>query len=410
MRLLFITPQPPYPPHQGTAIRNWGLLQHLAENHTLALLTFALPGGVSAESPLRQVCSHVVTVPVPVRPTRRRLRDLLAGEPDLAGRLRSDAFVTALRALLARFEPDIAQIEGLELAPYLPAIRAVAPTAKVVYDAHNAEHLIQRRALDTDRRHPRRWLAAVYSALQVPRLARFEAQAARSADAVTCVSAEDSAALGRLAPGLRPILIANGINVADYAGVQPLPLGRTATLVFSGKMDYRPNVDAALWFAGEILPRVRAVHPSVEFHVVGQQPAPAVRRLHGRDGIMISGAVPDTRPRIAAATVYVAPLRMGGGTRFKLLEAFALARPIVSTRLGAEGFGSASGRDLFLADSAHDFAAGILTLLADPALAARLGAAGQAFARVNYDWSVIIPRLTGLYRQLAPPGSARGSS
>jgi glycosyltransferase involved in cell wall biosynthesis len=165
-------------------------------------------------------------------------------------------------------------------------------------------------------------------------------------------------------------------------------------------MDYRPNVDAALWFAEDILPRIRAARPEVQFVVVGQKPAERLQKLNGQNGVVVTGAVEDVRPFIAEAAVYVAPLRMGGGTRFKLLEAMALARPIVSTTTGAEGFSVASGRELILADTPADFAAAVLSLLEDPAHAAALGQAGRAFVQARFDWGMIIPKLEAVYEEL----------
>jgi glycosyltransferase involved in cell wall biosynthesis len=367
----------------------------------LALITFGPPAAKAPPEPLETACRRIVMVPPPHRPPSRRLVDLVTGKADLAERLWSPAFASALSDVLAQFEPDVVQIEGLELAAYLPVVRAGAPAARVVYDAHNAEVVLQRRALATDRLRPRRWPAALYSASQIPRIARLEARTLRAVDAVLCVSSEDAAALCRLAPGLSPVIVPNGITLSDYAGVAPsgAPPG-VDVLVFTGKMDYRPNVDAALWFAGEILPRVRAARPAAEFHIVGQSPPPVLRRRRAQAGVVVTGAVADALPHIAGAAVYVAPLRMGGGTRFKLLEAFALARPVVSTTLGAEGFSVASERELLLADTAPAFAAGILRLLANPALAAHLAGAGQRFARAGYDWTAIIPRLQAVYGRL----------
>ncbi len=131
--------------------------------------------------------------------------------------------------------------------------------------------------------------------------------------------------------------------------------------------------------------------------MVGQKPPERLRRLHGRQGVVVTGAVEDPRPYIAAAAVYVAPLRMGGGTRFKLLEAMALSRPIVSTTLGAEGFAVQSGRELLLADAPADFAAAVLRLLEAPAAAQTLAQAGRAFAEASYDWNAIIPKLEAAY-------------
>lgn len=285
------------------------------------------------------------------------------------------------------------QVEGLELGAYVPILQDAHH--RLLYDAHNAEYVIQQRAWRTDGRQPRRWPAAVYSALQVPRLRHFERQVCRAVQTVTCVSAEDAAALQKLDPALAPIVIPNGIDVEAYTGVQAPP--PTTRLVFTGKMDYRPNLDAAFWFVREILPRIRTARPEAEFVVVGQQPPPALQKLHGHKGVVITGAVDDVRPYIAGASVYVAPLRMGGGTRFKLLEAMALARPIVSTPVGAEGFAVTSGRELLLAGSPKEFAEAVLNLLRDPAQAHALGQAGRAFVRAGYDWNVIVPKLEAIY-------------
>ena len=398
MKLLFVTPQLPYPPHQGTAIRNWGLIKHLSARHTVRLVSF----GAAPPAPLAEVCAEVVTVNPPERQSRQRVQALLRGTADLADRLWSPEMAAALAAALQQGEVEVVQIEGLEMAPYLATIRSARPAARVVYDAHNAEHVIQQRAWANDRQNPRRWAAAAYSAVQIPRLRALEAATLRTADATTCVSAEDAAALRGLAPQAAPVVIANGIDLDTY-GPSPDPGG--TRLVFTGKMDYRPNVDAAVWFAEAIWPQVRAAYPSAEFHVVGQRPTAAVTRLAQWPGVVVTGAVPDIRPHLAGATVYVAPLRMGGGTRFKLLEAFALARPVVSTRVGAEGFAVTDGGELRLADTAEAFAQAVLGLLADRAWAARLGQAARAFVAASYDWRSIVPRLEAVYESLAerPP-------
>jgi glycosyltransferase involved in cell wall biosynthesis len=375
--------------------------------HALSLLTFAAPNTLPHGSPLQRVCRRVVTVPPPKRSPWNRLIGLISGAPDLAGRLRSPHFERALIEVLHDDRPDVVQIEGLELAGCLAAIRTAAPSARIVFDAHNAEHVLQQRALETDLRRASRWPAAAYSALQVPRLARLEASIARAADAVVCVSDEDATALRRLDARLAPVVVPNGIDVSDFANVKPPAVAPEAeVLVFTGKMDYRPNVDAALWFADEILPGVRLTRPKAEFHVVGQQPVPALLRLNGRNGVVVTGRVPDTRPHIAGAAVYVAPLRMGGGTRFKLLEAFALGSPCVSTRVGAEGFDVESGRELLLADTPRDFVAAVLQLLSDRGRASRLARAAQLFVRAHYDWSAILPRLAEVYAALQAGNSA----
>jgi glycosyltransferase involved in cell wall biosynthesis len=274
----------------------------------------------------------------------------------------------------------------------------------IIYDAHNAETLIQYRAFQTDRLQVSRWPAALYSRLQLPRLARLERQTAAAADVVLCVSEEDSSALCRLLPGLHPVLVPNGIFLAEYpATLKPAGLPSPA-LVFSGKLDYRPNVDAVLWFARQILPLIRKTHPEATFVVVGKKAVPAIRQLAEDPAITLTGPVPDVRPLITAATVFVAPLRMGGGTRFKILEAMALRRPVVSTTIGAEGFPITDGRELLLADTPSAQARAVCSLLEDAPTRARLGAAGRSFVEANYQWPEIMPRLEEVYRSIGGRG------
>lgn len=389
MRLLIFAPQLPYPPRQGTAIRNWGLLKRLARQHSITLAVLLAPGE-TVHPVLRETCAAILAAPAPMRTRADRLRGLLRATPDLAQRLAAPALHAAVRSA-GPFEAVI--YEGLEMTPYLETARAPLR----LYDAHNAEYVIQRRAFWNDARQPRRWLAAVYSLTQWPRIARYEAQVCARVNHVTCVSAEDASALRAIAPETQPVIVPNGIDVADYDPARITPqVWDAPTVVFTGKMDYRPNVDAALWYAQAVHPLVRAVVPQAQFWVVGQQPTPAVQALHGRAGVHITGAVADTRPYIAGADVYVAPLRMGGGTRFKLLEAMMLERPIVSTPVGAEGFAVHDGVELRLAETPTAMAQAVVALLQDRVTARALGQGGARFARAHYDWELIVPRLAAL--------------
>lgn len=403
MNLLFLTPAPPFPPDQGTSIRNWGLISSLAKQHRISLVTFA--GRSDRIAPELHDCCATVSVSNPTArtPAHRLAYALGSSRADMADRLTSPEFTYRLQGMLESESFDAVHVEGLELAPHLQQIvdkRGDTPTPLIIYDAHNAETVIQCRAFQTDRLQFSRWPAALYSRLQLPKLARLERQICAQADVVLCVSKEDCTALRRLLPGLQPVLLPNGIFLSEYpATVKPAGLPSPA-LVFSGKMDYRPNVDAVLWFAREILPLVRKTHPEATFVVLGKDAVPAVRRLAEDPAITLTGSVPDARPLIAAATVFLAPLRMGGGTRFKILEAMALRRPIVTTTIGAEGFPITDGRELLLADSPSEQARAVCSLLEDAPTRARLGAAGRAFVEANYQWPAIMPRLQEVYRRI----------
>ncbi|MBI3362670.1 MAG: glycosyltransferase, partial [Chloroflexi bacterium] len=275
-----------------------------------------------------------------------------------------------------------------------------------LYDAHNAETLLQQRAFETDRRSPAGLPGALYSFIQSRRLARFEAETLRRADRVLCVSQEDARALRSLVPTCGPLIIPNGIHLSGYdTFIQNSPSAishQPSVILFTGKMDYRPNVDAALWFADAILPRIRAARPEAQFVVAWQKPHARLNVLAGRPGIVLTGTVPDIRPYLAAAAVYVAPLRMGGGTRFKLLEAMAMRKAIVSTTVGAEGFAARDGIEMLVADSSSSFADAVIILLANESKRAALGESARRFVENGYDWSAIVPRVEASYRPSEP--------
>jgi len=312
----------------------------------------------------------------------------------MALRLASPVFTARLAAWLETERFDVVQIEWIEMAPYLDTVASAPGQPLIVYDDHNAEYVLQERAFRSDLRQPSRAHAAAYSFVQWRRLRRCEAAICRRADRVVACSAADATALQRIVPGLLVHVVPNGVDTATY---QPQPVPPVASLVFTGKMDFRPNVDAALWLVGDILPRIRQAWPEVTLALVGQRPGPAVARLAREPGVTVTGRVDDVRPYIAGAAVYVAPLRMGGGTRLKLLEAMAMGAAIVSTRLGAEGLPVEAGRHLLLADDAADFANAVLSLLSDPAQRSALGREAHRLAEAEFDWSRIVPRFEAVY-------------
>jgi sugar transferase (PEP-CTERM/EpsH1 system associated) len=403
-KILVLTPQFPYPPHQGTTIRNYNLIAGLARRHEVHLLSFGNPDE-SRSTPLVELCRSVRLINPPQRSVRRRMMGLIFSRlPDMAQRLPSAEFGAALAAMLDREEFDVVEVEGIELAQYLfqaARSRGDKTWPRLVFDDHNAEYILQQRAFETDVRAPRRWIGAAYSFVQWQRLRGYERRACLVADRVVAVSDTDAKAIRRLVPGLEPIVVPNGVDMAYYTAPIP-PAERQAgpgleDLVFTGKMDFRPNVDAVLWFAQEVLPLVRREAPDVRFWVVGKDPHPRLAPLSGDPAIVVTGCVDDVRPYIAGAAVYAVPLRIGGGTRLKVLEAMAMGKAIVSTALGCEGFDLVPDQELVVADEPAQFAAAVLGLLRDPERRERLGRAARRFAGSRYDWRIIVPRLERIY-------------
>jgi glycosyltransferase involved in cell wall biosynthesis len=402
MRILFLTPQYPYPPHKGTTLRNYNIIAGLAQRHEIDVLSFA--DAPPPASPLDRLCRRVATTARPPRPTWRRARDtLLSPWPDMGLRLWSRDFQRQLAAWLSDGAYDVVQVEGIELARYALALphqadRSVNQFLRV-FDDHNAEYLLQKRLAEAESA-ARGWTAgAVYSSIQWRKLRRFERRVVCQSDRVVCVSAADAIALQQIAPHLTAHVIPNGVDTEFYRREHVTPLDLPPrSLVFTGTMDFRPNVDAMLWFAAEVLPLLKQLAPDVHVFIVGQRPHARLDVLRADPAITITGAVDDTRPYITGASVTIVPLQTGGGTRLKLLEAFSLQAPIVSTTLGAEGFAVTHNEQLLLADDAAAFARSIEALLTDRVRAQALGAAGRSFAVQQYDWRSIVPMFEVVYR------------
>ncbi|HEX3051245.1 MAG TPA: glycosyltransferase [Aggregatilineaceae bacterium] len=402
MRILFLTAQLPEPPHAGGALRTSGLMRGVhAAGHEIHLLSFADDESTAGLSALNAYCAVVEVVPPPHRTITSRLRDIFFTRfADMQRRFYSPAYVEKLTACLTARQFDLIQIESLEMAAYLPLIKQLQPHTPVIYDSFNAEYDLQRTIFESERRNFRRLPGAIYSFIQWRRLSRFERDVCQSVSHVIAVSQTDADAFARLVPHCPVSVVPNGITVANYVGsTSPLDLG-PAALVFTGSMSYRPNVDAALWFATHILDQVRASVPDARLFVVGSHPHPRLDTLRERDDIEITGWVPEVNSFLHAAAVYVVPLRMGSGTRLKLLQAMAAGQAVVSTSMGAQGLDVRDGVELRLADTAADFASAVIELLEDRILCEKLGQAAAKYVTINYDWSVIVPRLLQIYDRL----------
>ncbi|HJW48304.1 MAG TPA: glycosyltransferase family 4 protein, partial [Candidatus Limnocylindria bacterium] len=218
-------------------------------------------------------------------------------------------------------------------------------------------------------------------------------------DACAVTSPRDEATIRSVLPRALTAVVPNAVDTAFFSpGAKPRERG---TILFYGTLSYYPNLDGLLFFLREVMPLVRRDYPSARLKVVGADPPEALRRFETRD-VAFTGFVPDLRPHLASASVVIAPLRIGGGTRLKVLEAMAMAAPLVSTSLGAEGIAVTSGREVLLADTAETFAADVVRVLRDETLAAELGGAGRRLIETSYDWRASARALEALYRRAVP--------
>ena len=400
MKVLFLTPRVPYPLDAGTSFRNFRLLQSAAREHEVHLLSFAdRPLRTDHLEVLQSVCRRVELRPVPPHPAYRRLtRTLSSPLPDMAYRRWSPGFADALRGLLAEERYDLVQVEGIEMARYLPVVGSGKGTRRV-FSEHNVEYLLQRRAYLVDRTRPARLPKALYSLLQARKLARFEAAACRIADLTLTVSDEDAASLRQLEPSGRYRVVPNAIDPDSFPQREGWP--NRPTVLFTGTLDYRPNADAVRWLLDSILPLAWREIPEARALVVGRGPAPdLVARGQQDSRIAVTGPVESVDPYWARASLYVLPMRGGGGTRFKALEAMAAGLPLVSTPMGMEGIAAEDGTHYLSGQTPTELAAAIVRLLGDQALREQLATAAEQLVRERYDWQVVAASLLDAYREL----------
>ncbi len=402
LRCLIVTFGLPYPPHSGSRLRYYHLLRALAAHCDLYLLSLLeFPDEAQHLDALRPYCRRIETVNAPARSGWRArlasLTGLTQGWPLPFQRYHTAALGERLRAIVEAEAIDIVQIENLELASYVydlpPATRA-----KRVLALHNVgarQYQLPSLMSASAAARQRAWL-------KWRLLVGWDARLALHFDAVVTVSAVDEQRLVKQLPiGRRPRLaiIPNGV---DVAGLQPLPPAAEPVLLFVGTLGYEPNIDAAQFFATQVLPRVQAAVPATRLVIAGQHPAPGVLALAHLPGVSVIGAVPDLQPVYQAAQVVVVPLRAGGGTRLKILEALALGRPVVSTTIGAEGLDLIDGLHLRLADGAEALAEAIVALLRNPDELAALAQHGRERVTERYAWPQLAEQALALYQTLLP--------
>ena len=400
MNILILTPDIPYPTASGAAIRNYGIIRGLiGAGHTITLLTFIHSSVDEASNPLYQICEQVITINAPNRSKQERILNLLSTtKADIQLRLVSDEFEQQLIELLNENSFDLVQFEGIELGTYLSTIKAHHPNAKIVYDAHNAEAELQRVIYQIDRKTPKRLPLAIYSYIQAQRIERFEKYLCQSVDAVITVSGEDKVLLS-VHNGAPISVMSNGIFVDEYTPTSDNTRASNQ-LVFTGKMDYRPNVDAIEWFASSILPHIKQQNSDTELIIVGRNPHPRIQPYADQAHVTITGWVDSVQPYLHSSTVFIVPLRMGSGTRLKILEAMASGCAIVSTSIGAAGINNDVKQAIQIADNEDMFAQTIVSLLRDSETCHQLGHQAMQTVRQYYDWSVLIPKLLTAYKDI----------
>lgn len=408
MRILWVKAGKLLPPDTGGRLRSYHLLRQLARSHEVLVLTY-YEGKRDAEyeSQMSNVFPGAISL-------HTGGSSLAARTLDYVRHLRSDAPFTVYRygkavvrervqRIFADRSVDVAVCDFL--APSLNF--TLGSAIPVVLFQHNVESLLWRRRAENEQRSL--WRSVYWR--EAERMREYEAKALRRFDRVIAVSEVDKAAFSAMAPGVPVDVVPTGVDVRAFD--RPRSGVATAdTVVFVGSMDWEPNVDGVQWFCREVWPIVLRRRPGARFQVVGRRPGRRIRALASTT-VEVVGDVESVVPYFHGAAVVAVPLRSGGGTRLKILEAFAARCAVVSTTVGAEGLPVEDGRDILLRDEPGEFAAAIVSLLEDAERRRLIGEAARATAE-KFDWSAVVHFFEDVLsaahgtRKLAPSASTSG--
>lgn len=388
MRILWLKTELLHPVDKGGKIRTYEMLRELKRTHHVTYLTLddgsAAP---DARDRASEYCHDLVTVP---HATRAKFSlgfyaELLLNLPSALPYFMQKYESPAMRREIA-VRADGSRFDALVCDFLMPSINVPAPIGcPSVLFQHNVEAMIWKRHYEVQSNPVKK----AYLYRQWTKTYAFERAECRRYGRVVAVSRQDAETMRR-EYGIEHVShVPTGVDT-EYFRPRGLAPFEPHNLVFTGSMDWLPNEDAIRYFAGEVLPIVRAQIPDVTFTVVGRNPHPSLMELSRRDpSVTVTGRVDDVRPYIERAAAFVVPIRIAGGTRLKIYEAMAMEKPVISTTVGAEGLPVHAGEELLLADTAEQFAAAVVRVLRDEDVARRLGARAAAAVRARFSWGQV---------------------
>lgn len=396
MKVLVVSQNLPYP-SSGASTRNYHLLKALCSEHDVALVAMADEAEIEEYAEAFARLRLAKTTRVIARPAGRgkRVKQLLRlarGQSYVLSAHTSPRVQAAIDELTGREPYDLVYVESALMGGY-----RMPEGAKVIIDQHNMEFEVLQRSY----KRQGSLLRKGYNWAESKLLASAEIARCRRAALVVVTSERERIAFERLLPSQRCVVVPNGVDTDYFASGETdarTPV-RPHQVVYTGSMDYFPNVDAVLYFAARCWPTVRERVPDATWMIVGRNPPPEIRRLAQTPGVTVTGSVNDVRPYLGESAVALAPLRIGGGTRLKILEALAMRKAVVSTALGCEGLDVVHGTHLLVADGPDGYSEAVIELLQDPAKRDELGSRGRALVESAYSWERCGARLLRAVQQ-----------
>jgi sugar transferase (PEP-CTERM/EpsH1 system associated) len=404
MKILFIAPRLPVPADTGGKIRAFNLVKQVAKRHRMDLVCFSFDAEDDRHAEqLRDLNIAVTLIPAREPGLWRKVGTvLLAPVPYSVAKYYSPAMDKAVEKLTRENAYDVVHCDHIHMTHYHKHFSR-RPS---LVDEHNVEYKILERCAGVEKA----FIKKVLFGHQAGKMARFEARTIAAFSACTAVSDEDGRILKHLTKNVKPVYtLPNGVDTEFFQPPDRRAAGSPEedAVVFTGSMDWLPNDDAAVYFCKDILPLIWNIKPDVKFYIVGKGPSDALKGLtQGEGRVVLTGRVEDVRVIVNKSKVFVVPLRIGGGTRLKILEAMSMGKAVVSTSIGAEGIAYSEDKNIVLADTPEVFAGKVLSLLDDEQRRASLGVSGRALVLKQYDWDIVGATLNQIYEDLKHAGPA----
>jgi sugar transferase (PEP-CTERM/EpsH1 system associated) len=395
VRILFLSPRQCWPTRSGAKLREYHFARALGQHGQVTYVHFTDPGAEPLTCKDLPFCKEVVAIPKPSAYGPAKLVQGVFGRwPLPILNYTSQEMSGAVDRLTSSETFDLIHLDSIHMIRYGEAASQGASRSRIVYNWHNIESESMRRFGDTVSSPAKRW----YARLTASKLASLERDILKTNFGHVVCSEREREELLRIAPAARIAVVENGVDVAGFApGADASP--QSHKIIFVGLMDYYPNVEAATSFTQRTWPLLRQRFPELSLWIVGANPAPAVLQLGNLDGVTVTGTVPDVRPYYRDALAAIVPLRTGGGTRLKILEAMAAGVPVISTPLGAEGLAVTPDENILLADpdDAGTWLRHVGSLIESESARRALCAAALELVRTGYDWEILGRKLCDTY-------------
>lgn len=402
MKILYVSGFVPYPPISGNLQRNFNLIKELSKNNQIDLVTLTqrglLPDNECLEeaiAELKKYCRSVVVFEIPVDYSKFKwylylFANLFSSTPFTVWKFNSKKMHQHIRVIAKKTDYDVAHFDSSDVAQYhfegfpIPSL----------LNHHNIEsNLLLRRSANM--RNP---LKKLYLYLQGKKLQNYERKIISRFALNIAVSEEDVAEIQKASPNIKTGIVANGTDTEYF---KPNHGHEEKRLVFAGPLSWYPNADAMIFMCREIYPFIKSRIKDIQMDIIGHSAPKALMELAKADSsIHLHGFVDDIRPYLASASVYVVPIRAGGGTRLKILDAMACGKAVVSTSIGCEGLETRNGEDILIADPPKEFAESVYMLIEDQQLRKKLEANGRRLVEERYSWKMIGKRLESLYESI----------